>query len=133
MRRRRVIVVVVVLALVAVVVALWPRGPKPCRATFEQVQEGMTYDEVCATVGGPPGDYTTDGSGRPLRQTLPIGLSDEWWSDDAYLSVRFDPDLPGPQVGAEHQGPGPPRALTVVVRWSGTGTFWGNIRARLGL
>jgi len=39
--------------------AAWLRSPHPCRATFEQVREGMTYAEVCAMVGGPTGDYRT--------------------------------------------------------------------------
>jgi hypothetical protein len=57
---------VVLPAAAVLVVALWPRDPRPCRATFEQVRDGMTYDEVCATVGGPPGDYS-DGRNDDFR------------------------------------------------------------------
>src|SRR5262245_39655502 len=91
MRRRRVVVGLVVLALVAVlVVALWPRGTRPCRETFELVREGMTYDEVCATVGGPPGAYTR----RPYIPLLG-GAHDcrvQWAADDVELIVWFDDD-----------------------------------------
>ena len=92
MGRRRVVVGLVVLALVGVAtVALWPRGPRPCRETFEQVREGMTYEEVCATVGGPPGDYT--GGTR-------VGLIDIngpatfaiWTATDGELLADFDYD-----------------------------------------
>ena len=90
MRRRRIIAGLVVLALAGVAVALWPRGPRPCRATFEQVREGMTYDDVCATVGGPPGDYSggtrfglIDLNGPPI--TI-------WTAGDSELLVDFGYD-----------------------------------------
>jgi hypothetical protein len=76
------------LTLVVAAVELWPRGPRPCRATFEQVRDGMAREEVIATVGGPPGDYTSRG----------ISLLDDnpqntlWVANDAVLIVTFGPD-----------------------------------------
>jgi hypothetical protein len=64
-------------------------GPRPCQATFGQVREGMTFDEVCATVGGPPGNYFH----RPERATRYQGLADgehAWHADDGNLLVIFD-------------------------------------------
>jgi hypothetical protein len=101
MRRRRVIVGLVALALVGVcALILWPRGPRPCRATFEQVREGMTFEEVCATVGAPPHDPY-----EVIRSTSP---ADYWYGSDTELCVHFDPagradrvsvkDFPGESV-----------------------------------
>jgi outer membrane protein assembly factor BamE (lipoprotein component of BamABCDE complex) len=92
MRRRRVIAGLVVLAIVTVAaVALWPRGPRPCRATFEQVREGMTNDEVCATVGGPPGSYT-DAFYYVEIDSDAERLPSMWCADDAVLAVDFGID-----------------------------------------
>jgi hypothetical protein len=90
MKRRRVAVGLVVLALVAVVtIALWPRGTRPCRDTFEQVREGMTYDEVRTSVGAPPGVYT-DREYLPLLLTGGGGGCERWAADDGQLIVWFD-------------------------------------------
>jgi hypothetical protein len=95
MRRRQVIVGLAALAVAVAVVALWPRGPRPCRATFEQVRQGMTFEEVCAAVGSQPGDYT---GGRSLGYTLSFvgsaNMPDDeahfvWATEDAFLSVWF--------------------------------------------
>ena len=122
MRRRHVVVGLAVPALVAVTVAvLWPRGPRPCRATFELVREGMTYDEVCATVGGPPGDYLTR---RPLIfPTSPMIYehAQVWTANDAYLIVYLDGSgrVENAQVAEVICPADPP--------------FWLRLRARLGL
>jgi len=88
MSRRRVIVGLVGLALVAVVaVVFWPRSPRPCRATFELVREGMTYGEVCATVGGPAGHYADWSVPPRLRE---MGTA-RWVANDAELAVSWDP------------------------------------------
>ena len=90
MKRRRVVVGLVLLALAGVLaVALWPHGPRPCRETFEQVREGMTYAEVCATVGGPPGAYTDGPKSVPyFDQTY--GTYELWLAADGTLRVYFD-------------------------------------------
>ena len=117
MRPRRVIAGLVVLTVAVALVALWPRGPRPCRATFEQVREGMTYDDVCATVGGPPGDYT----GRyPAQGDMLSSLGGaRWHAGDADLRVVF--------------GPGD-RVLDAAVSDPPGGiSWWSAFRARLGL
>jgi hypothetical protein len=89
------VVGLVVLALAATTAyVLWPRGPRPCRETFEQVREGMTYDEVCATVGGPPGDYT---DGRSLVYRVSVSMyrfpdRELWAAEDSTLIVDFEDD-----------------------------------------
>jgi hypothetical protein len=120
MRRRRLIVGLVVLALVAAAAVLWPRGPKPCRATFEQVREGMTYDEVCAAVGAPPGDYS---DGYCLHSRYGFGYkAHQWWlANDGELFVEFGEDGTAVAVSARpaERLPEPP-ALN-------------RLRARIGL
>ena len=117
MRRRRVIAGLVVLAAAgATVVAVWPRAPRPCLATFEQVREGMTRDEVIATVGGSP----TTAPVPSLQQKLGITvLRDEWRADDGMLRVVFDADNRAEFV-AVYALPRPK-------------TRWGRLRANLGL
>jgi hypothetical protein len=91
MKRRRVVGLAVALALVAIVVyALWPRGPRPCRATFEQVREGMTYDEVCATVGGRPRNQFTGPIAADPGSTDTYAGADLWWAGDGGLAVYYD-------------------------------------------
>ena len=79
----------IVLAAAVALVVLWPRGPRPCRATFEQVRKGMSFAEVCATVGGPPGVY--GGLSGAYAASGPPTLSHEqWWAADSTLYVIFD-------------------------------------------
>ena len=92
MRCRRVIAGLVVLVMiVALAVLLWPRPPEPGRAAFERVRAGMTYAEVCATVGGPPGDYSggRNDNYRVWVHNLPA-CERAWGSRDAVLIVWFD-------------------------------------------
>jgi hypothetical protein len=77
----------------------------PTRATFEQVQEGMTREEVIRIVGGPPGDYTIDGA-------------DFWRCDDGLLVVWFD--ISGRAVQKEVEIiPRPPTPTERIRRWLG--------------
>jgi len=80
------------LAVLALVAAVgWTHHkPRPCRATFERVQEGMTREKVEATVGGPPGSYRTPGALPPMRGGGWFFFGMECWtSDDATLHVAF--------------------------------------------
>lgn len=84
------------LAVAALVVAVgWTHSkPRPCRATFERVREGMTREEVEATVGCPPGDYTTPGAIvlRPMRSGEAWVTHVCWVCDEAELILLFDDD-----------------------------------------
>jgi hypothetical protein len=72
---------------------LWiASGPRVTRAKFEQVQKGMSREEVIRTVGGPPGDYSnrhcTNRRYFPLTATIPGRES--WLSYEGHLVVWFD-------------------------------------------
>ena len=118
MKRGRVIVGLVGLALVGVLAGLyWLGGPQPSLATFQQVREGMTRDEVIATVGGPP---TARGPWPSLQRKLGVTvIRDEWRTDGGLLRVTFGPDDRAEYVEVF--------ALPV------TPTRWDRLRAELGL
>jgi hypothetical protein len=120
MRRRRIIVGVAVLVLAAVgAVLFWPRPPHPCRDTFKQVREGMTFEEVCATVGGPPGDYS---DGRSIRVHY-MEEDETWLANDSHFGVSFD-----------RRGRVTSRTAHGVVRPTvPRPPFWSRLLARLGL
>jgi hypothetical protein len=123
MKRRRVVIGLVMLALAgAAIYALVPRGPRPCRETFEQVQEGMTYDEVCATVGGPPDDYAPGLRRISPTGTLVYGGARAWWSEDARLLVYYD-----------ESGRVEYREVCEVICLPDSRTFLERLRDRLGL
>src|SRR5262245_63499924 len=66
-------------------------GPRPCKATFLQVREGMTMEEVIATVGGPPGDYRKSKYVYQTGRTLATAHSGTFWvADDEELILGFD-------------------------------------------
>jgi hypothetical protein len=137
MRRRRVIAgLVVVLAVAAV--ALWPRPPRPCRATFERVREGMTQDEVYAAVGGRPGDYSNGAGGKPMAGISSFAYSDEWRADDGYLVVDYDYRFrtrgPDPHSDLLELDPDVPfRVRSARVQGFPPRTLWSRLRSRLGL
>jgi hypothetical protein len=57
-------------------------------AKFEQVKKGMSRKEVIRTVGGPPGDYLSDG--RLSWFAHNDGHRSFWFCDEAELQVAFD-------------------------------------------
>jgi hypothetical protein len=122
MKRRLVVIGLGALALATVLsVVLWPRGPRPCRATFDQVRGGMTFDEVCATVGPAPGDYLTK---KPMIfPTSPMIYehAQVWTADDGCLIVYLDGS-----GRVEH-------AQVAEVICLADPPFWSRLRARLGL
>jgi hypothetical protein len=73
-------------------IGLFPSEPKtPERVgIFKRVTEGMTRDQVIATVGAPPGDYSTQPffgpGGAPRFGTQGV---ETWEYDDARLIVQF--------------------------------------------
>ena len=118
MTRRRWLLLLPPLLLVAVVAGavLLRSGPHPCRATFEKVREGMTREEVYATVGGPPDQFPSIVvlEGATSRQ-----VSYELWDGpDASMGVHFGDDG---------------RATWVNVADNHTPRFWERIRNDLGL
>jgi hypothetical protein len=123
MKRRRVIVGLAVMAVIAIVAVIpGSRGPRPCPATFEQVHEGMTYDEVCATVGGPPGVYSSRSRYTFLSVPPPAGhYHHEWRSADEILYVVFDAST-GSAVLVHRFNPPP-----------GGRNFFQRVRDRLGI
>ena len=115
-RRRWTIMVLVALVAAIAVPTFWPRGPRPCRETIEQVREGTTREEVIATVGGPPGDYT---GGRSLDGWTVRG--EFWIATDGVLQIAFDTDGHAAFVRTYEPTllPDPP--------------WWTQLRSRLGI
>jgi hypothetical protein len=89
-KKRRLIIATAALVSVAVAVTHWPREPRPCRATFEQVREGMTIEEVCVAVGGPPGDYSGGYSRYSELHLRWFNNDSRWLAQDAQLGVEFN-------------------------------------------
>ena len=114
MKRRRIVVLAVLVVAVAAVL-FWPRGPRPCLATFPSVREGMTRDEVVAIVGGPPETFPDPCIQRKLGLTV---LVDEWRADDGRLRVYYGKDGRAEFVQALEM-PGPP------TEWD---QFWNRFR-----
>src|SRR5438876_12330427 len=70
-------------------------GPQINRASYEQIQVGMTQAQVEAILGGPPGDYgareleayTHIGSEGQLPE---VGRVERWLGTSAFIAVEFD-------------------------------------------
>jgi hypothetical protein len=63
MTRRRVLCGLLLLSAVLVCVVGWlwmTSGPRVTTERFLKVTEGMSRERVIRTVGGPPGDYSSD-------------------------------------------------------------------------
>ena len=82
MKRRHLALALIFAAVLAVITGIVrsPSGPGPCWATFEKVQDGMSRDEVIATVGGPPN----------TTSKFNEGTSEVWDADDGALLVAFN-------------------------------------------
>ena len=85
--RRVAVALVAVAAVVTAIAAFWP-SPRPGRATFLQVRQEMTREEVIAIVGRPADGVTN--RFHDQGSTLWIGC-DQWVGDDCTLDVYFDP------------------------------------------
>ena len=93
MNRRRVLVLFgLAFVAAAAAVVFWPRAPRPSLATFNKVRVGMTRDEVIATIGAPPGDYTTRPYSPRLVSYHIAFLAERWRCNEAECFVVFDDD-----------------------------------------
>jgi hypothetical protein len=97
MTRHRTLLIVgpVALILACGVAALILSGPRVTREKMEQVKVGTTREEVIATVGGPPGWYSSGNNGDDLV-LMPRGLGyfehEQWVCDEGELQVYFHED-----------------------------------------
>jgi hypothetical protein len=90
MTRRRILCGLLLASAVLACFAGWlVSHPRSMRARFEQVQKGMSRDEVIRTVGGPPANYADL---QMIRRTYfeGVGCDACWVGDDAKLIVYFD-------------------------------------------
>jgi hypothetical protein len=72
-----------------------PTKPRPCRATFEQVTQGMTRVQVESVIGAPPGVYPGSKEGSiflPMATGLRYIRYDQWVAEEAQLFVKFGND-----------------------------------------
>jgi len=122
MRRRQVLAGVLSFAAVVGIgaVVCWPRT-RPCGATFERVHEGMTYNDVCATVGGPPGVYSSRSRYTFLSVPPPAGCRHhEWRAADEVLYVVFDASTDAAVFVHRFQPPPDGRSFLQLIRdWLG--------------
>jgi hypothetical protein len=121
MRRRLLIVAGIILtSALALVIALGlrERSRRLARCRFidqahsDQIQSGMTEDEVEAILGGPPGDFRTAPVWYP--GTFMHGLVKRFWAaNQGRIEVDFDENgsvVRARLIGAEH---GPPRGAGI--------------------
>jgi hypothetical protein len=98
MNRRRFTLVLTVVVVAGILGGVyWDAQPCVTRERMERVTVGMTYAEVVATVGGPPGDYSggtvVKGAKCVVPQEEEEKLSDfEWVCPKAVLLVDLDCD-----------------------------------------
>ena len=119
MKRQRALLLIFIVSMTAVVIAtVWPTGPRPCLATFGLVTEGMTREEVAATVGAPPGFYARRPGNAALHYVSGRDLRTIWCADDGALVVWFDEDYRASRV-------------QVVAAEPDTRTFAQQLRSRL--
>jgi hypothetical protein len=115
MTRRRVLCGLLLASVVLACFGSWlwmVSRPRVSRATFEQVHEGMSREEVWRIMGGPPKDYVVDRA-IGFDRLMPY---DRWLCDDAVLLVLFDDE---DTVNEVHIGSGPPTFTERIRRWLG--------------
>ena len=89
-RRRLLIAGAALVAGSAVVAVFLARKPRVSRATMELVRVGMARDEVIATVGRPPGDYSAGVLREPRGLGDTAAVTECWVCDEGELIVRYD-------------------------------------------
>ena len=119
-RWRPFVSVAVLLALVALLVPVFQRRPSAAvRARFDQIEDGMTEQQVEGLLGGPRGVY--DKSRRYSTMTTAAGTGPgrshlSWWYfPDCNVEVGFDED--GRVNGKSMESPPPESLLERAVRW----------------
>src|SRR5262249_50274236 len=120
-RRGRFIFFAVLLALVALLAPVFPRPPSPgVRAGFDQVQDGMTEQQVEELLGGPRGVYDRARRGTVMTAagTGPVHTRSHlswWYFPDCVIEVGFDE---GGRVSGKRIGPAPRQSLLgMAARW----------------
>jgi hypothetical protein len=73
--------------VIGLAIESWPAETRPRLASFERIRIGMTFEEVCASVGWPPGDYSRDHWTHAVRDR-----EHYWIADDGLLFVQPDAD-----------------------------------------
>jgi len=110
----------VLLALVALLIPVFQRPPSASlRARFDQIQNGMTEQQVEELLGGPRGVY--DKTRRYSTMTTAVGTGSggshlSWWYfPDCTIEVGFDEDV---RVDGKRIELPPPQSLFErAVRW----------------
>jgi hypothetical protein len=86
---------------------LWMASPRMTKERFEQVNKGMSQEEVIRTVGGPPGTHRIiDGCAF-------------WICDDAALAVYFDDAGTVTHARVDVSDLRPPTLTERIRRWLG--------------
>jgi hypothetical protein len=117
---RTIVAFTVLLALIALLVPVFPRGPSAdIRARFDQVQYGMTEEQVEEVLGGPRGPHDRDREGITFTSAAGFGPGRShrswWYFPGCNIEVAFDEDG---QVSEKKIEPLPPRSLFgMAVAW----------------
>src|SRR5260370_41942972 len=96
-RWRPLVAFAAVLALAALLAPVFPRPPSAgIRARFEQIQNGMTEDQVEDLLGGPRGVYDKTRSYSTMTTAAGTGSGRShlswWYFPDCAIEVGFDED-----------------------------------------
>jgi hypothetical protein len=84
--------VIVLLLFVVLALLLRPWHCPVNRTSCAQIETGMTWAEVEAVLGGPPGDYTTRPGGfvTAVLNSASLGPRDSWHGDECVAHVTFE-------------------------------------------
>jgi hypothetical protein len=102
-RRWRLVTLTVLLLLLGTALTLSAVASRPRRfinrESFEQIEEGMTREEVLAILRLPPGDHTVfrhipalSATGDVFLWTYPNAERETWASDEGLIWILFDDD-----------------------------------------
>jgi hypothetical protein len=101
-RRRVLLIALLIVLVVAAVWALvvWPRPTAITRENEARIQEGMSWDELKAILGGPPRNESTGPTELDPDALVGVGRAPppsvtriyEWISDEVMIRVAFDVD-----------------------------------------